>query len=50
MLRFVGVVDVEAKKVSVELKPYPKTHPFAGTQYADNVRSSILFCECLTAS
>jgi len=37
VLRFVGVVDVEAKKVSVELKPYPKTHPFAGTQYADNI-------------
>ena len=37
VLRFVGVVDVEAKKVSVELKPYPKSHPFAGTQYADNI-------------
>jgi len=37
VLRFVGVVDLEAKKVSVELKPYPKTHPFAGTQYADNI-------------
>merc|ERR1719217_1708163 len=37
VLRFVGVVDVETKKVSVELKAYPKTHPFAGTQYADNI-------------
>jgi len=37
VLRFVGVVDVVTKKVSVELKPYPKTHPFAGTQYADNI-------------
>jgi len=37
VLRFVGVVDVDTKKVSVELKPYPKTHPFAGTQYADNI-------------
>ena len=27
----------EAKKVSVELRQYPKTHPFAGTQYADNI-------------
>ena len=37
VLRFVGVVDVKAKKVSVELRTYPKTHPFAGTQYADNI-------------
>lgn len=32
VLRFVGVVDVEAKTARVELKAYPKTHPFAGTQ------------------
>ena len=32
VLRFVGVVDVEKGSVSVELKEYPKTHPFAGTQ------------------
>jgi aspartokinase/homoserine dehydrogenase 1 len=37
VLRFVGVVDVATKKVTVELKAYPKTHPFAGTQYADNI-------------
>jgi len=37
VLRFVGVVDVEAKTARVELKAYPKTHPFAGTQYADNI-------------
>merc|ERR1711988_1230457 len=37
VLRFVGVVDVEAGKVAVELRPYPKTHPFAGTQFADNI-------------
>ena len=37
VLRFVGVVDVPAGKVSVELRKYPKTHPFAGTQYADNI-------------
>ena len=37
VLRFVGVVDVPNEKVSVALKQYPKTHPFAGTQYADNI-------------
>jgi len=37
VLRFVGVVDVPNKSVSVALKPYPKTHPFAGTQWADNI-------------
>ena len=37
MLRFVGVVDVEKDSVAVELREYPKTHPFAGTQYADNI-------------
>lgn len=36
-LRFVGVVDVPGKKCAVELRQYPKTHPFAGTQYADNI-------------
>ena len=33
-LRFVGVVDVPGKKCAVELRQYPKTHPFAGTQCA----------------
>mmetsp|Transcript_41448 Transcript_41448/g.48329 ORF Transcript_41448/g.48329 Transcript_41448/m.48329 type:complete len:411 (+) Transcript_41448:33-1265(+) len=37
VLRYVGVVDVANQKVSVELKTYPKTHPFAGTQWADNI-------------
>ena len=37
MLRFVGVVDVPAGMASVELRTYPKSHPFAGTQYADNI-------------
>lgn len=37
VLRFVGVVDVEKGSVAVELREYPKTHPFAGTQYADNI-------------
>ena len=37
MLRFVGSIDVANKKCSVKLDKYPKTHPFAGTQYADNI-------------
>jgi aspartokinase/homoserine dehydrogenase 1 len=37
VLRFVGVVDVKAQTVSVELKQFPKSHPFAGTQWADNI-------------
>ena len=44
-LRFVGVVDLTAKNmmgmsspsVKVELKEYPLSHPFAGTQFADNI-------------
>mmetsp|Transcript_7727 Transcript_7727/g.17657 ORF Transcript_7727/g.17657 Transcript_7727/m.17657 type:complete len:434 (-) Transcript_7727:67-1368(-) len=37
VLRYVGMVDVENKKCSVKLARYPKTHPFAGTQWADNI-------------
>jgi aspartokinase/homoserine dehydrogenase 1 len=37
VLRFVGVVDVEKGTCAVELREYAKTHPFAGTQYADNI-------------
>lgn len=37
VLRFVGVVDLENKKAKVTLAEYPNTHPFAGTQYADNI-------------
>jgi len=37
VLRFVGSIDVVNKKCSVKLDKYPKTHPFAGTQYADNI-------------
>eukprot|EP00978_Attheya_sp_CCMP212_P043222 scaffold278298_cov55-Attheya_sp.AAC.1 len=37
VLRYVGVVDVTNKKVSVELRKYKKSHPFAGTQWADNI-------------
>ena len=32
-----GIVDVAGKKASVELRKYPKSHPFAGTQWADNI-------------
>merc|ERR1719469_982861 len=37
VLRFVGVVDVEKGTVAVKLREYAKTHPFAGTQFADNI-------------
>lgn len=37
VLRYVGVVDLMAKKAKVTLAEYPNTHPFAGTQYADNI-------------
>ena len=39
VLRFVGVVDVEKKAVAVELKAYPKSHPFAGTQVGPSLPS-----------
>ena len=37
VLRFVGKVDVKAGTGSVELAKFPKTHPFAGLQGADNI-------------
>lgn len=37
VLRFVGVVDVKAGTGSVKLGRFPKDHPFAGTQFADNI-------------
>jgi len=37
VLRYVGVVDVLAGKASVELRMFPKSDPFAATQYADNI-------------
>merc|ERR1712060_974995 len=37
VLRFVGSVDVKAGKALVELGRFPKDHPFAGTQFADNI-------------
>eukprot|EP00929_Paragymnodinium_shiwhaense_P079342 TRINITY_DN412_c0_g1_i1.p1 TRINITY_DN412_c0_g1~~TRINITY_DN412_c0_g1_i1.p1 ORF type:complete len:491 (+),score=132.86 TRINITY_DN412_c0_g1_i1:46-1473(+) len=37
VLRFVGKIDVQAGTGSVELARFPKDHPFAGTQFADNI-------------
>merc|ERR1719410_1092106 len=37
VLRFVGAVDPAAGTASVKLARYPKDHPFASTQFADNI-------------
>ena len=37
VLRFVGKVDVMAKTGTVELAKFPKDHPFATLQGADNI-------------
>lgn len=37
VLRFVGGVDVKAGTGFVKLARFPKDHPFAGTQFADNI-------------
>jgi len=37
VLRYVGVVDVQGGKGSVELRRYPKAHPFAQLQGSDNI-------------
>ena len=37
ILRFVGIVDVEHQTCEVKLEQFPKTHAFAGTQWADNI-------------
>lgn len=37
VLRFVGAVDVSSGSASVKLARYPKDHPFASTQFADNI-------------
>jgi len=37
VLRFVGAVDVKTGAASVRLGRYPKDHPFASTQFADNI-------------
>merc|ERR1719160_1608638 len=37
VLRYVGSVDVKAGTGAVKLAAYPKDHPFASTQFADNI-------------
>jgi len=37
VLRFVGAIDLKEGKASVKLAQYPKDHPFASTQFADNI-------------
>lgn len=39
VLRYVGVVDVDGKSCSVQLKPYPQSHPFASLKGSDNIIS-----------
>ena len=39
MLRYVGVVDLEAGRGRVELRRYPKAHPFAQLGGTDNIIS-----------
>ena len=39
VLRFVGVVDVENQKGSVELRQYDKNHPFGSLKGSDNIIS-----------
>jgi aspartokinase/homoserine dehydrogenase 1 len=37
VLRYVGVVDIQNGKGSVELQRYPASHPFAQLQGSDNI-------------
>ena len=37
VLRFVGEVDVDARKAGVKLAEFPRSHPFAGLSGADNI-------------
>jgi aspartokinase/homoserine dehydrogenase 1 len=37
VLRFVGSIDVKSGKASVKLGRFAKDHPFAATQFADNI-------------
>jgi len=37
VLRYVGAIDIPNKKASVGLRSFSKDHPFAATQYADNI-------------
>lgn len=39
VLRYVGVVDAEKSAGSVELRAYPRDHPFAQLQGSDNIIS-----------
>ena len=39
MCSYVGVVDAQSGKGSVELRRYPKSHPFAQLQGSDNIIS-----------
>ncbi|KAK4538140.1 hypothetical protein CDCA_CDCA16G4165 [Cyanidium caldarium] len=39
VLRYVGVVDVQAGRCAVELRRYPATHPFGSLQGSDNIVS-----------
>ncbi|KAG1680976.1 hypothetical protein FOA52_009935 [Chlamydomonas sp. UWO 241] len=39
VLRYVGVVDVEARRGVVQLRRYPKSHPFAQLEGTDNIIS-----------
>merc|ERR1711904_60141 len=39
VLRYVGSIDVANKKATVGLGRFPTSHPFAATQYADNIVS-----------
>lgn len=37
VLRYVGVVDLKAKRCAVELRRYPSSHPFGGLEGSDNI-------------
>jgi len=37
VMRFVGSIDVKSGKASVKLSRFPRDHPFASTQFADNI-------------
>lgn len=39
VLRYVATIDIKNKKATVGLGSFPKTSPFAATQYADNIVS-----------
>jgi aspartokinase/homoserine dehydrogenase 1 len=37
VLRYVGVVDVQNRRCAVELRAYPRSHPFGGLEGSDNI-------------